>query len=104
MPKVQGIEYPPFTATDPILVKIFDEHHVVDVEKYEVNNLTCEILIVVLLNPTFFILNLGRLHPGLASLPCPDEVGPLPDKDGRFGIGRLLLVRLFHPPCRKAED
>ena len=41
VPKVKDIEYPTFTPTDPILVKIFDEEYPINVEKYEVDNLTC---------------------------------------------------------------
>ncbi|KAL8279670.1 hypothetical protein RQP46_007983 [Phenoliferia psychrophenolica] len=44
VPKVKDIEYPPFTPTDPIIVKIFDKEYPVEVEKYEIDNITYYIL------------------------------------------------------------
>ncbi|KAL8283489.1 hypothetical protein RQP46_005592 [Phenoliferia psychrophenolica] len=44
VPKVKDIEYPPFTPTDPILVKIFDEEYPISVENYVVDSITYYIL------------------------------------------------------------
>lgn len=41
VPKVKDIEYPPFTPTNSIMVKIFNEEYPITVENYVVDNVTC---------------------------------------------------------------
>ena len=98
VPKVKDIEYPTFTPTDPILVKIFDEEYPIIVEKYEIRNITCEAFFECSVEGRL-IGRPHRLHLGLARLPRPDQVGPVPSQDGRPRVCDLLLVRsslLFH--------